>query len=60
MTPNIHTIIRQHVSLEVRCIDRVYLHAYPMVMSGVRAMSKRPICLAARLPVTPACPYVRT
>ena len=28
MTPNIHTIIRQHVSLEVRCIDRVYLHAY--------------------------------
>ena len=34
--------------------------AYPMVRSGVRAMSKRPICLAARLPVTPACPYVRT
>lgn len=33
---------------------------YPMVRSGVRAMSKRPICLAARLPVTPACPYVRT
>ncbi|HEX2453473.1 MAG TPA: hypothetical protein VHI99_07215, partial [Vicinamibacterales bacterium] len=28
MTPNIHAIIRQHVSLEVRCIDRVYLHAY--------------------------------
>ena len=28
MTPNIHTIIRQHVSLEVRCIDRVYLHGY--------------------------------
>jgi hypothetical protein len=28
MTPNIHTIIRQHVSLEVRCIDRIYLHAY--------------------------------
>ena len=28
MTPNIHTIIRQHVALEVRCIDRVYLHAY--------------------------------
>ena len=28
MTPNIHTIIRQHVSLEVRCIDRLYLHAY--------------------------------
>ena len=28
MTPNIHTIIRHHVSLEVRCIDRVYLHAY--------------------------------
>ena len=27
MTPNIATIIRQHVSLEVRCIDRVYLHA---------------------------------
>jgi hypothetical protein len=28
MTPNIHTIIRQHISLEVRCIDRIYLHAY--------------------------------
>jgi hypothetical protein len=28
MTPNIHTIMRQHVSLAVRCIDRVYLHAY--------------------------------
>jgi hypothetical protein len=28
MTPNIYTIIRQHVSLEVRCIDRIYLHAY--------------------------------
>ncbi len=28
MTPNIADIIRHHVSLEVRCIDRVYLHAY--------------------------------
>jgi hypothetical protein len=28
MTPNIATIIRQPVSLEVRCIDRLYLHAY--------------------------------
>lgn len=28
MTPNIADIIRQHVTLEVRCIDRVYLHAY--------------------------------
>jgi hypothetical protein len=28
MTPNIHAIIRQHVTLEVRCIDRLYLHAY--------------------------------
>jgi hypothetical protein len=28
MTPNIADIIRQHVSLAVRCIDRVYLHAY--------------------------------
>jgi hypothetical protein len=28
MTPNIDSIIRQHVSLEVRCIDRLYLHAY--------------------------------
>jgi len=26
--PNIDAIIHQHVSLEVRCIDRVYLHAY--------------------------------
>ena len=28
MTPNIADIIRHHVSLEVRCIDRLYLHAY--------------------------------
>jgi hypothetical protein len=28
MMPNIADIIRHHVSLEVRCIDRVYLHAY--------------------------------
>ena len=28
MTPNIAAIIRQHVSLEVRCIDRLYLHAW--------------------------------
>src|SRR5437762_11953434 len=28
MTPNIADTIRHHVSLEVRCIDRVYLHAY--------------------------------
>ena len=28
MTSNIADIIRHHVSLEVRCIDRLYLHAY--------------------------------
>jgi hypothetical protein len=28
MTPNIADIIRHHVSLEVRCIDYMYLHAY--------------------------------
>src|SRR5439155_1211101 len=28
MTPNIADIIRHHVSLEVRCIDRLFLHAY--------------------------------
>src|SRR5262249_5466250 len=28
MTPNIADIICPHVSLEVRCIDRIYLHAY--------------------------------
>jgi hypothetical protein len=28
MTPNIVDIIRHHVSLEVRCLDRLYLHAY--------------------------------
>src|SRR5262249_41154259 len=27
MTPNIADIIRHHVSLEVRCLDRLYLHA---------------------------------
>jgi hypothetical protein len=28
MTPNIADIIRHHVALEVRCIDRLYLNAY--------------------------------
>jgi hypothetical protein len=28
MTPNIADIIRHHVCLEVRCLDRLYLHAY--------------------------------
>ena len=28
MTPNIADIIRHHVTLEVRCLDRMYLHAY--------------------------------
>lgn len=28
MTPNIADIIPHHVSLEVRRIDRLYLHAY--------------------------------
>ncbi len=28
MTPNIATIIHDHVSLSVRCVDRLYLHAY--------------------------------
>jgi len=28
MTPNIADMIRHHVTLEVRCIDRLYLHAY--------------------------------
>lgn len=28
MTPNLADIIRHHLSLEVRCIDRLYLHAY--------------------------------
>ena len=28
MTPNIADIIRHHVSLEIRCLDRLYLHAY--------------------------------
>ena len=28
MTPNIYSIMRDHVSLTVSCIDRLYLHAY--------------------------------
>ena len=28
MTPNIHDIIRDHVTLSIRCLDRLYLHAY--------------------------------
>src|SRR5215204_6880570 len=28
MTPNIAAIIHDHVALSVRCLDRLYLHAY--------------------------------
>ena len=28
MTPNIHTIIRNHVSLSITCIDRLYVNGY--------------------------------
>ena len=26
--PNVHELIRDHVTLSIRCLDRVYLHAY--------------------------------
>ena len=26
--PNIHELIRDHVTLSIRCLDRLYLHAY--------------------------------
>ena len=45
MTPNIADIIRHHVSLEVRCIDRLYLHALHAQAADVR----RPLLLPARL-----------
>ena len=32
--PNVAEIIKDHVTLEVRCIDRLYLNAY--VLFGVR------------------------
>ena len=41
MTPNIADIIRDHVSLEVRCIDRIYLHAYMPNQPIVNAHSGR-------------------
>ena len=28
MTPNIHTIIRDHVSLSITCLDRLYINGY--------------------------------
>ena len=28
MTPNIHTIIRDHVSLSSTCLDRLYINGY--------------------------------
>ena len=28
MTPNIESIIRDHVTLTVRCLDRIYLQGY--------------------------------
>jgi hypothetical protein len=34
MMPNIAAIIRHHVSLEVRCIDRLYLHAMPKLQTS--------------------------
>jgi hypothetical protein len=44
MTPNIADIIRQYVSLEVRCIDRLHLHAYMPKLGDVR----RPVLLPVR------------
>ena len=33
--PNVAEIIKDHVTLEVRCIDRLYLNAYlPRLQSG--------------------------
>ena len=33
--PNVADIIKDHVTLEVRCIDRLYLNAYiPRLQSG--------------------------
>lgn len=26
--PNVHELIRHHVTLSIRCLDRLYLHAY--------------------------------
>ena len=26
--PNVHELIRDHVTLSIRCLDRLYLHAY--------------------------------
>ena len=42
MTPNTHAIIRQHVSLEVHCIDRVYLHACMSKFPSAATMSSQP------------------
>ena len=49
MMPNIHTIIRQHVSLEVRCIDRIYVQGYMPEAPDLW----RPVLLPARLPPLP-------
>jgi hypothetical protein len=45
MTPNIADIIRQHVTLSVSCIDRLYLHAY-------MPNSKRPVACAISSTIT--------
>ena len=49
MTPNIADIIRHHVSLEVRCLDRLYLHAYMPKLQTVGG----PVLLPARPPGAP-------
>jgi hypothetical protein len=28
LMPNVHELIRDHVTLSIRCLDRLYLHAY--------------------------------
>ena len=39
MTPNIDSIIRDHVTLTVRCLDRIYLQGYMPKLQRVSATS---------------------
>jgi hypothetical protein len=43
--PNVAELIKDHVTLEVRCLDRLYLNAYvPRLQSSGRVNARIPSC----------------
>ena len=63
--PNVHELIRDHVTLSIRCLDRLYLHAYmpKLQTSGglllLARSSGTPNSLARPVPANPRSAHRR-